>query len=609
MNEILQQLGYISGLQTLTLTGTLMAQAPPPETADANPVTPFLAGLGLGALGPYLLNLLGAILIFVIGLILALILSRVVGGLLKRTDIDNRIASSVMGQRPGSEPFPIEKVLCNVVFGIIAIVALVASLDVLKLTTVSQPLNNFLNQIFAYLPKLGSAAILVAIAWLLATLAKTLVTRVAQGFGLDERLSQTAPPPATPPAPTYGTTEPAYGTAAPTYGTTEPAYGTTEPAYGTAAPAPSESQFSLSETLGTALYWLIFLFFLPLILGVLDLQGPLQPVQNLLNEILAALPKILKAVLIGVVGWVIARVVRGIVTNLLTAAGADRLGARFGLSRSTGGQSLSWLVGTIVYVLILIPTATAALDALQIPSISGPATAMLNQILNALPQIFTAVLILVAAYVIGKFVAELVTNILTGIGFNNVFNWLGLQSTPSTPGLSSSAPIASIGGQTVIQDPMPTRVPTTTRTPSEIVGVVVLVGIVLFATVAAIDVLNFPGLKTIVVGLLAVFGQILAGLIVFAIGLYLANLAFSIISSSNTPQSKILGQTARVAIIALVSAMALQQMGIAPNIVNLAFGLLLGAVAVAIAIAFGLGGRDAAGEQVREWLTSFKQNR
>jgi hypothetical protein len=332
-------------------------------------------------------------------------------------------------------------------------------------------------------------------------------------------------------------------------------------------------------------------------------------VQNLLNEILAALPKILKAVLIGAVGWLIARIVRGIVTNLLTAAGADRLGARFGLSRSTGGQSLSWIIGTIVYVLILIPTATAALDALQIPSISGPATAMLNQILNALPQIFTAVLILVAAYVIGKFVAELVTNILTGIGFNNVFNWLGLQSTPATPGLRSSAPSPSLGGQTMLQDSTSPRLSTTTRTPSEIVGVVVLVGIVLFAAVAAIDVLNFPGLKTIVVGLLAVFGRILAGLIVFAIGLYLANLAFSIISSSNTPQSKVLGQTARVAIIALVSAMALQQMGIAPNIVNLAFGLLLGAVAVAIAIAFGLGGRDAAGEQVREWLTSFKQNR
>ncbi|MBC7970017.1 MAG: mechanosensitive ion channel, partial [Verrucomicrobia bacterium] len=474
----------------------LLAQAPVPVDSNPviSPVTQFLAALGLGALGPTVLNLVGAILILVIGLIIALVVSKVVAGLLKRTDIDNRIANSVVRQQPGSEPFPIEKLIASVVFWIIAVVAVVAFLDALKLTTVSQPLTNFLNQIFAYLPKLGSAAILVAIAWLLATLAKTVMIRIAQSFSLDERLSETAPP--------------------------------AEPGAAPATAATTETPFLLSETLGTALYWLIFLFFLPLILGVLDLQGPLQPVQNLLNDVLAALPKLLKAVLIGVVGWVIARVVRGIVTNLLTAAGADRMGARFGLSRSTGGQSLSWLVGTVVYVLILIPTATAALDALQIPSISGPATAMLNQILNALPQLFTAVLILVAAYVLGKFAADLVTNILTSVGFNNIFSWLGIQSTPymsAPPAFTNVQP--PLEEQTTLQESRLATVPSA-RTPSEIVGVVVLVGIILFAAVAAIDVLNFAGLKAIVLGLLTIFGRVLSGLVVFAIGLYLANLAY-----------------------------------------------------------------------------------
>lgn len=52
--------------------------------------------------------------------------------------------------------------------------------------------------------------------------------------------------------------------------------------------------------------------------------------------------------------------------------------------------------------------------------------------------------------------------------------------------------------------------------------------------------------------------------------------------------------------------MGLQQMGVATDIVNLAFGLLLGAVAVAIAIAFGLGGRDIAADEIRLWLNAFK---
>lgn len=213
------------------------------------------------------------------------------------------------------------------------------------------------------------------------------------------------------------------------------------------------------------------------------------------------------------------------------------------------------------------------------------------------------------AYFLGQFVSDLVTNILTGIGFNNIFYWLGLQPRPSTrttpvapPAPEAEPPLS--GTATVLQEPSPP-----TRTPSELAGTVVLVGIMLIATVAATDVLKIPALTAIVTGIVGVSGRILAGLIVFAIGLYLANLAFSLITSSGTRQSRILGQTARIAIIALVSAMALQQMGIASDIVNLAFGLLLGAIAVAIALAFGLGSRDIAAQQVREWLASFKEDR
>lgn len=556
----------------LTQFSFLLAQAPAPAPVavpEANnpllsPITQTLAALGLGGLGATLLNLIGAIVILIIGWIVAAIVASVVGNLLRRTDLDNRLATSVFGTRPGQEPVKTEKIISSIVFWIILIVAVVAFLDALKLTTVSQPLNEFLNTIFAYLPRIGAAALLIAIAWVLATLAKAVVTRSARSFGLDQRLS--------------AQTE-----------------------------TPEENQFLLSETLGSALYWFVFLFFLPLVLDLLGLQGPLLPVQNLLNDLLAALPRIFKAVIIAAIGWLIARVVRGIVTNLLSAIGTDRLGARFGLSRATGQQSLSWIIGTIVYVLILIPTATAALDALQIPAISGPATAMLNDILRTLPQIFTAALILVAGYIIGKFVADLVSNILTGIGFDNIFNWLGIQTpaaAPTPPPTYTDVPLPE--EPLLIQESDFTQIPTT-RTPSEIIGIVVLVGIMLFATVAATNILNLPALTLIVTGLLIIFGQILAGLVVFAVGLYLANLAYNLITSSGTAQAQILGQTARIAIIALVSAMALQQIGVATSIVNLAFGLLLGAVAVAIAIAFGLGGRDVAADQLRDWLTQFKQ--
>ncbi|MGL6134823.1 MAG: mechanosensitive ion channel, partial [Prochlorococcaceae cyanobacterium] len=71
-------------------------------------------------------------------------------------------------------------------------------------------------------------------------------------------------------------------------------------------------------------------------------------------------------------------------------------------------------------------------------------------------------------------------------------------------------------------------------------------------------------------------------------------------------QAPLLAQIARVAIIGFTGAMALQQIGVAPNIVGLAFGLVLGSLAVAAAMAFGLGGREVAAEQLREWVAGLK---
>jgi len=540
------------GLRPATLRLLAQAQPAPNPLADAE------RGINNFVQSSNIENLVWAIGILLIGLIVSALVSSLVGGLLKKTTIDNRLAGWITGRPEGEGSPQVEKWISAAVFWIIFIFFLVAFFNRLNLTAVSQPLNTFLNQIAGALPKLAKALIFLGIAWVLATVAKLALSRAMRTFSVDERLNQQV------------------------------------------GNAPSENPLLLSDTLANALYWFIFLLFLPLVLESLDLQQALLPVNNLLNQILAAIPKILEALLIGFVGWLLAQVVQRIVTNLLAAAGADSLGARFGISRSSGGQSLSWIIGTIVYVLILIPTAIAALNALDIQAISLPAIGMLNTILGALPNIFTAAIILAVAYILGRWIGDLVTNILTGIGFNNVFSWLGMQ--PKQP---LRLPPSSIDPEaTILQEP---ELPA--RTPSQFVGIVVQVGIILFAVVAATDVLRIPALTAIVSGIVLVAGRVLAGLVVFAIGLYLANLAFSLIASSGTRQARLLGQTARIAIIAFVGALALQQMGIGSDIVNLAFGLLLGAIAVGIALAFGLGGREIAADELRGWLAAFKQDK
>lgn len=546
MNTTWQNITQVMTADLWIRVEKFLAQSPtlPPQEAGFNTYVQN----SFQQIGAFLPRLLGAVLILLAGWLIAASVAAVTRGILNRTQIDNRIAAGVVGREDNQLP-KVETLISNLVFWGILLLTLVAVLDTLELRVASQPLNTFLNQIGDFLPRLVGALIFAGVAWLVATVVKLITIRGLQALRIDERLS---------PPEDGGTTA---------------------------------NQLPLSNTIGNALYWFIFLLFLMPILDTLGLQRALQPVETLVTEILAILPNVLGAIIIGVVGWFIATIVQRIVTNLLAATGIDNLGTRLGLSRTEGTQPLSRIIGTIVYVLILIPVAIAALNTLQIAAISVPAIAMLQQVLNALPAIFTAIAILILAYFLGRFVADLVTNILTSIGFNNILSALGISPPPR---------------RIVIPAEEPTAPTPPSRTPSEIAGIIVLVGIMLFATVAAVNILNIPALTMLVTGIVVVLGRILAGVIIFAIGLYLANLAFNIITSSGNPQARILGQVTRIAIITLVAAMALQQIGVAPDIVNLAFGLLLGAIAVAIALAFGLGSRDLAREQVQQWLESFK---
>lgn len=508
-----------------------------------------------GQLGRFLPSLIGAIALLLLGWLVATVAALLVRNLLKRTNLDDRIANWALG-RPSDQPIPVEKWVSTLVYWVIFLFAIVASLNALNLAGVSAPLNNFLDQIFLYLPRIGGALLLGAVAWLVATLVRSLVVNGLSRFNLDDRLAQQT---------------------------------------------GGSSPVVLNETIGNVLYWFILLLFIPLILSSLQLPGLLAPVEGLINSFLQAIPRIVTAGIVLAIGWVIARIVRGVVTNLLIATGVDQLGRRLGLQSGTsGGVSLSSLAGTLAYVLVLIPAVVAALTELDIEAISAPAIGMLEQVLTAIPQVIMAGVVIAAAYFIGRFVADLVTSLLRGAGFDNILNVLGLPDLNVGTGATVQPGLDAEGR------PM-AMVQTPGRTPSEIVGIITLVAIVLFGAVTATEILNFAGLTDIVRAILRIGARVLSGVVVFAVGLYLANLAFRLVNAMGTGQARILAQAARIAILIFVGAMALQQMGVAPDIVNLAFGLLLGAIAVAIAIAFGLGGRDVASDQLREWLSAFKQ--
>lgn len=484
----------------------------------------------------YFPTILGAIAILVVGWLVALILAAIVRGALKRTQAGAKLARWIKGDETAGDG-EATKWIGRAVFYLAMLFVLVAFFQYLGLTLIAEPLNVFLKQIFAYAPRILGAAILVFIAWLLATLLRMLIYRILQAARVDERLA--------------GQVE---------------------------KEEPEKEKLALSRTVSNVVYWVVILFFVPAILSVLTLEGLLLPVQSMYENLLTFLPNILGAGLIILLGWFGARVLQRIVTNLLAEVGLDRVSEKAAVSSLFGPNKLSAIAGLIVYVLVLVFAIIAALNALALEAITRPASNMIELILQALPALFAAALVLFVALMVGRVLAGLVSNLLAAAGFNDLLKRLGLAK-------------AAAEGQ---------------RTPAEIVGYLTLVAIMLFAAIEAAGLLGFVVLADLIAQLTVLLGKVVVSVIIFGVGLYLGGLAREVIQTGGGQHADFLAKLARIAILVLAASIALRQLGVADEIIVIAFGVLVGAIALTGVVAFGLGGRDLAARELSEWIDKMK---
>lgn len=138
--------------------------------------------------------------------------------------------------------------------------------------------------------------------------------------------------------------------------------------------------------------------------------------------------------------------------------------------------------------------------------------------------------------------------------------------------------------------------------PSVLVARLIVFFAMLFAAVEAANRLGFTQVRDVVTLFIEFGGHVLTGGVILVIGVWLAGLARRVIEQADREHSVLFARIAQFAILGLVFAMGLRAMGIANEIVQLAFGLVLGAIAVAVALSFGLGGREAAGKLLDRWF-------
>jgi hypothetical protein len=343
---------------------------------------------------------------------------------------------------------------------------------------------------------------------------------------------------------------------------------------------------TVGHQLGTIAKLIIWLVGIMAALTFLGIGQILAPINELVTDIFAFLPRLIGFGLILFIGYVVARIMQRLVETLLIAVNVDGLLARAGIGDTVGTRrtdpaevppgaapgatrgSLARAASVLLFAIIIIQVAIAALQVLGIEAISGPAIAMLNEIYGALPRVLAAALWIGVAFIIGRFVKTIIEAILPPTGFDQAILSTGV-------------------------------LPANTR-PSRIIANIAMIAIILAASIEAAKQLGGGTIAIFLAQVTELGGKVIFGTLIIVVGVFLARIISNLVGSG-TGEGGYAQALVRYAIIALFTAIGLTFMGLADQIVMLAFGLILGSAAIACALAFGLGGRDAAARVLERW--------
>lgn len=330
------------------------------------------------------------------------------------------------------------------------------------------------------------------------------------------------------------------------------------------------SKVKISDIISKIIYFLVMMFVFMLALEKLGMTSVLEPVKNLLNGFTGFIPNIIGAGLVGYIGYMLATIVSELVG--LSGKTIQKFAPKLKLPENI---NLVTILKKVVFIFIFIPLLISALNILNLKAVSEPATDMLQSFFEAIPKVLVATIILIIFVVGGRFLSALIKDLLDSLNLNE---------------LSKTANLDGILGKVNIE---------------KLIANIVYAFIVLFGIITAIEKLEFTKLSEIINTIVNLGGNILFGLVILAIGNWVATIASK--SFMKSGDNIFVGNIIKIAVLAIFLAIGLRTMGIADDIINLAFGITLGAVALTVVLSFGLGGREAAGKQMGKILDKFNK--
>lgn len=351
------------------------------------------------------------------------------------------------------------------------------------------------------------------------------------------------------------------------------------------APRPDElePERAFSEQVGLVTYWLVLAFGLAATVASLDVVAT-EPIHDLVDRVTALLPDIGSALLILVGGGILAWLTRRIVRSLLEAAGFDRLVHRIDIGRTAERVSPSALIGLAAMLFVLAEAVIAALDQLGLTGVSAPMKLAVTEVVAALPAIGLGLLILLVGHFAGRFARRWVERAAEELRLDAVLERIGV--------------LREVAGQ-----PVPTS--------SRVLGIAAHLLVLLVAAQQAFAAAGLVVWASQVSALLtfAVERVAIAALIVL-VGFALATQARNYVVTrgiGGAETTSWVGGASRIMVLVFAFTMAIHHLGVAERFVTMAFGFAFGGLCLALALAFGLGGREITAEILRRRLAELAE--
>ena len=210
--------------------------------------------------------------------------------------------------------------------------------------------------------------------------------------------------------------------------------------------------------------------------------------------------------------------------------------------------------------------------------IVDPIREMLTKIMAYLPTLLGALIILIVGWIVAKAIRRIVDWLLKAVRFDTLADKAGISGILRKGDLKISA--------------------------REVVSGIVYWLVVIMVLVMAVDALGLPKASDVLASLFAYVPKVIAALLVLVVAMFLASFVSGIVhtaaGNANLPKPEIFAGISRWAIIIFAVTISLEQLGIAPLLVTATFNIILGGICLALALAFGLGGKDAAARYLEE---------